>query len=582
MKKGILICLFLFTAFMIFGIEAVVQYHGEAFAYYTTIPSGYTSEWGERFTATANVTLLKEARFYFYPKVGTFTSIQANVYSATTASPPLPNALLGSVTVPASAFVPADDYTTISLSSLGLSFRSGDEFFITYSIVGGSYDPTSYATTGGLGILATAYGTSNRSVRYRRPTVVPPGTYVWSAYTAAGWDMGISAVVDYEIEHDAELTNVNFYGTYTLPLADMVYDCDVQSNGLTETNVPVRLRVYNAATSALLFTNTKYVASLGATPVNVVFDAYSYTAAGRYNVEVATLLTGDQLPSNDSYMFEQQAVADYPATISYDDGTCENAYVLTNTIGGGFVSWFYPPYLPYQITDVRYFLYDNTWPAPGGTEFRVVIYDDDGDGNGPGTELYNQVVNGTRGVMNIFDVSNSNIVLQDGSFFVGYIFTQIGTASPGLGCDDNPPIAGENVTYELVADTLYLTGITNTEFMINATVAYPKPVNMTITKETGGTKVGWDAINGGGIYTYTYTVKSGLAPNAITTTETTTSNNYWLDTAPSPRKFYRVTATSAELKGGFTPRSRHIDASPININAGATQKPLHYYQEIND
>jgi len=563
---------------MIFGIESVIQYHGESFAYYTTIPSGYTSEWGERFTTTANVTLLKEARFYFWPQVGTFTSIQANVYSASTASPPLPNTLLGSITVPASAYVATDDYTTIDLSSLALSFRSGDEFFITYSIVGGSYNPTSYATTGGLGILATAYGTSNRSVRYRRPTI--PGTYVWSAYTAAGWEMGISAVVDYEIQHDVELTTVNFGGTYTLPLADIVYDCDVISNAATETNVPVRLQVFNAVTNALLFTDTQTVASIGTTAVNVVFNPYSYTTAGRYNVTITTLLATDQIPTNDTYTFEQQAIANYPATISYDDGTCENAYVLTNTIDGGFVSWFYPPYLPFQVTAVKYFLYDNTWPVPGGTEFRVVIYDDDGTGGGPGTELYNQVVNGVRGAWNTFDVSNANIVLQDGSFFVGYIFTQIGTASPGLGCDDDPPIAGENVTYEWIPPDLYLTGISSTEFMINATVGYPLPVDMTITQVTGGKQISWSAIDGGGIYSYSYTIKSGLDPNSITNFEATTTSTSWTDTAAESRnKFYSVIATSSELKGGFVPSAKHVLAAPTPITAGATAKPLHYYQE---
>lgn len=579
MKKILFLCLLFITVGLMYAqdrIQYVMQYHNEAFAYYTRLPTGQITERAQRFTTTANVNLLQAVRLYLYLPIGTYTGFTAKVYSATTAAYPMPNVLLGSVSVPASAYVATDDYTTIDLSSLNLSFRAGEEFFISYSVDGGSYAATSpWSTTNGLGILATGNVGSNRAVRLRRATLDVP--YTWQTEINA-WDLGISAVVDYEISHDAELTAVNFYGTYTLPVnTDMVYDATVRSTvNTTETNVPVRMQVFNAADNTLLFTDTQTIAALDTTAYNVVFNPYSYTVEGKFNVQIDVMLPGDEVTSNQSFMFEQQVIANYPATISYDDGSCEGAWTLTNSIGGGFVSYFTPPYLPYKISDVRFFLYGDTWPVPGGNEFRIIIYDDNGTGGGPGTELYNQVVNGIRGQLNIFDISAANIVLLDGSFFVGYMFTQVGTSSPGLGTDSNAPWADQNVTYQYIPPNLYLTGITGEDFMINATVAYPDPQNVAIVDNGNSKEISWSPINGIG----SYTVKSGSDPMSITTLEATTLGTSWMDTSVgNDKKFYSIIATSDTPRGSAFHRAAPVIAAPAITNGNAT---LRYFEQANN
>lgn len=583
MKRTLFLCVLILTITMMFAqdrVQTVIQDHNEAWAGNTKLPVGLVSEFAQRFTTTANVNLLQAARLYLgYPVVGgTYTSVTTSVYSVTTAAYPLPNVLLGSITTPASAITNiavTGTYNTIDLSSLNISFRSGEEFYIGYRVNGGSYSttPPSYSCTGGMGILVGIPTVApNRAARYRRATLTDP--YTWQ--TQATWNMGISAVVDYEVTHDVGLTAVNFYGTYTLPTnSDMVYDCDIKSMiNITEHNVPVRLQITNAVTNAVMFTDIQTVASVDTHAVNVVFNPYSYPTEGRYNATITTQLATDQIASNNSYVFEQQAIANYPATITYDDGSCEGAYVLQNSIGSGFVSLFTPPYVPFKITDVRYYLYPSSWPPVGGNEFRIVVYDDNGPGGVPGTELYNQVVNGIRGQLNIFDLSESNIVLPDGSFFVGYIFTQIGDLSPGLGTDNNPPFADQNVTFEWITNpapgTLYLTGITGEDFMISSTVAYPEPQNVTIV----GRNISWSPIAGAG----SYIVKSGFTPQTINTVEITTTNTSWTDPAPVvPKKFYDVTATSEAARGGVLSRTTQLHAAPLIT---PNSMSLQYYPEI--
>jgi len=566
-------------SYMVFAVETEVQYHNQLWDAYSSLPRGLSNEFAERFTCTANVNTLLSARFYFYhpTSLGPYTSVTVNVYSSLYDAGQdwiLPNTLLGTVTIPASSVVAYPNYTPVDLSSLHLSFRSGDEFFISYLVNGGSYGATSpYSTINGLGLLgANSDPGSDRGARMYRDTLT--SAWYW-LYELNQWDWGISAIVDYDITHDAELTAVNFYGMYTIPTAtDMTYDCDVKSNGLTETNVPVKLTITDAVTHAVVFTDTQYIASLGATAVNVVFNPYSYTADGRYNVKIETMLATDQVTSNDSYLFEQQAIATYPATITYDDGTSDNAYAYYSG-GAELVSWIAPPYVPYQLTDVRYFLTDDTWPAGDGSgKFRAVIYDDTGTGGGPGTELYNQLINGTRGAWNTIDVSAANIV-SSGSLFIGY--RQVGDYPncPGIGTDETPPFAGENVTFEYDYELgdLYLNGNPNDDYMINATVAIPSPQNVTIEKVSGGNKVSWTAIDGA----TNYTVKSGPSPETITSVETTVSGTNWTDTATGSKKFYRVIANFA-AKGRYLNR----DSKP-NLTLPPSITPftnaIRYYEE---
>ena len=115
-----------------------------------------------------------------------------------------------------------------------------------------------------------------------------------------------------------------------------------------------------------------------------------------------------------------------PGIVIHDDGTVENGY------GGGpgitviYADKFTPATYPSSYTSVC-LAFNRLCAGPTSYPMEVVVFDDDGPGGSPGTELGAMPVTITNipifpdptPVWNSFDISSLNILVNDGSVYIG-------------------------------------------------------------------------------------------------------------------------------------------------------------------
>lgn len=104
-----------------------------------------------------------------------------------------------------------------------------------------------------------------------------------------------------------------------------------------------------------------------------------------------------------------------------DNGIVGSSWAFYDA-GSGWAIELKPPYYPIKINSVFYYIYDASWPVPGGNDMIVWVLDDDGVGGKPGTILYHVTLLGTvtRGAWNEIVLSDT-VTINDGSFYVAYI-----------------------------------------------------------------------------------------------------------------------------------------------------------------
>lgn len=120
--------------------------------------------------------------------------------------------------------------------------------------------------------------------------------------------------------------------------------------------------------------------------------------------------------------------------IAYDDGTAENAYALNSANNGWAVRM--TPNGQCMVKGIRAFIWDNTWPTPGGNEAKFAIYDSQPDGT-PGQEVFRTgVVQLNRGQWNDIDISEYGFT-TDRDFYVVMIQLAANPNCPGMGIDED-------------------------------------------------------------------------------------------------------------------------------------------------
>jgi hypothetical protein len=119
-----------------------------------------------------------------------------------------------------------------------------------------------------------------------------------------------------------------------------------------------------------------------------------------------------------------------PGIVIHDDGTVENGY------GGGwgvtviYADKFTPAIYPGTYTSVC-LSFNRLCGGPSSHSMEVVVFDDDGPGGSPGTELGAMPVTITNipiypdptPAWNSFDISSLNILVNDGSVYIGARWT---------------------------------------------------------------------------------------------------------------------------------------------------------------
>lgn len=155
--------------------------------------------------------------------------------------------------------------------------------------------------------------------------------------------------------------------------------------------------------------------------------------------------------------------------ISYDDGTAENAWAMYDA-GNGFGVRFSLPRAGQAaaLQTLRFYLWGNDWPVPGGNSFVAAVYDVNPDGTVGDLLAQVPVTDAVRGDWNDVDVSSFGLTF-DHDFVVAFVQAAAYPNTPGLATDESTPDSGRNL--QLVGGG-WLPWDQTGNFMIRAVVSY--------------------------------------------------------------------------------------------------------------
>ena len=159
-----------------------------------------------------------------------------------------------------------------------------------------------------------------------------------------------------------------------------------------------------------------------------------------------------------------------PYEIVYDDGTAENMFVW-GVAGAENAVKFTPAGYPCAVTGGKIYIGDGFFPEGGtvlGTNFGVVIYDDDGPSGMPGTKLDSSGV-----AVNNFgwiEFDNLFAAIEEGDFYLSMVQGGNPPNTAGIGIDDEVPTAYRSYSKPVEGDW---TVSTFQDFMIRAIVDGP-------------------------------------------------------------------------------------------------------------
>ena len=145
-----------------------------------------------------------------------------------------------------------------------------------------------------------------------------------------------------------------------------------------------------------------------------------------------------------------------PGIVIHDDGTVETGYQSGPGILGIFADKFTPTSYPSTYTSVC-LAFNRLCGGNTSENVEVVVFDDDGPGGSPGTELGAMPVTVTNipifpdptPVWNSFDISSLNIVVNDGSVYIGARWTPPNFFDRAfLSSDENGPGDGDGYYFD--------------------------------------------------------------------------------------------------------------------------------------
>jgi hypothetical protein len=145
-----------------------------------------------------------------------------------------------------------------------------------------------------------------------------------------------------------------------------------------------------------------------------------------------------------------------PGIVIHDDGTVETGYQSGPGILGIFADKFTPTSYPSIYTSVC-LSFNRLCGGNTSEHVEVVVFDDDGPGGSPGTELGVMPVTVTNipifpdptPAWNSFDISSLNIVVNDGSVYIGARWTPPNLFDRAfLSSDENGPGDGDGYYFD--------------------------------------------------------------------------------------------------------------------------------------
>ncbi|MEH7353506.1 S8 family serine peptidase [Neobacillus drentensis] len=186
-----------------------------------------------------------------------------------------------------------------------------------------------------------------------------------------------------------------------------------------------------------------------------------------YSQEASIILKG-----NIEKNFDIKPFIGYPGEIGYDDGTAENARAFYDAGNGWGVKMSLEKGNKKAFVRSGLFRFgDGEWPDPGGTAFKVAVYDASGPGGAPGKKLAGpfDATALRNGQWTQVDLSNYGIIVE-GDFYIVYIQAADIPYVPGLATDDDGPNTYRS--WQLVSGAWTPSPKTEGNYMIRAVVDY--------------------------------------------------------------------------------------------------------------
>jgi bacillopeptidase F len=163
----------------------------------------------------------------------------------------------------------------------------------------------------------------------------------------------------------------------------------------------------------------------------------------------------------------------YASEIGYDDGTAENAKSWS---APGKNAWAVKISLPEGkesafVTAGLVRFWDKGWPNPGGTAFKIAIYDTSGVNGAPGKKIAGPFASTalTNGEWTVVDLTNESLIVNS-DFYIVYLQEGLYPYAPGLAVDTNSGSAGQS--WEMMEGNWKPFAQTSGNIMIRAQVQY--------------------------------------------------------------------------------------------------------------
>jgi bacillopeptidase F len=204
--------------------------------------------------------------------------------------------------------------------------------------------------------------------------------------------------------------------------------------------------------------------------------------APHYYSQEATI----KLKGNIEKNFDIKPFIGYPGEIGYDDGTAENARAFYDAGNGWAVKMSLAKGNKKALVRSGLFRFWNTeWPVPGGTAFKVAVYDASGPNGAPGKKLAGpfDATALRNGQWTQVDLSSQGIIVE-GDFYMVYIQAAANPNAPGLATDEDGPNAGRS--WQFVSGAWTPSPKTEGNYMIRAVVDY-EVTAPTLTSPVDGT-----------------------------------------------------------------------------------------------
>ena len=330
-------------------------------------------------------------------------------------------------------------HVTSGTADAGVYFNSLSPSTIDTIWVWGSQYNTGTSTTLKVWEVGTG-GIINPTPTYTKTVTLVNN--IWNAYdvTADNWTVTGDFVAGIEISNPISVA----LDETTIPSAHswvnlggwQTWQAVAAANGLPDGEWGVRAAVtYSGGTSVTYNVYRRLQATPNyTTPIVTGLSNAFYHDDGVTNGETYCYVVTAVWPGQGESDYSNEVCGLTPQSsaiheLAYDDGTAESFY------GIGFGNYvavkFTLNHWPQDVVKLKVYF------ATGGGSVQVKVWDDNGSGGLPGTEIFSKNVSNLVQGWNETDATG--VTISDGDFYVGYRSL---SNTPDLGIDDTPPIAG--------------------------------------------------------------------------------------------------------------------------------------------